>query len=523
MNAFVQQHFRHESSGLHLDKHYTWANVLEEARLAQERYEAKEGTKRGRLSLFGRKAGEYSSTITPALQNFLPNGDYTGIVCGSVILVLKAFESVAEVRKMVMDTLSDAPPLLENVDRMTQLYPNDTKLQDQAAEMKDRVDILKSNTEKLKEQASLCDKELTHQILAMISHVHTEVVLLGARIMEAIDDMAAQFSEELQSTRDQWEVQFQVLKEAMLAAQATGANAVEALIPLLLLDAVAQCKWHSQMSALSLSRATTVDAASSSNISAHDVVSNLGDWRAHNNTLLSFYSSIASDCGPDTVAAILVSPEFHYWLSSSHSGMLVIEYDLVEQITQPGSIVVASLFRAITQVPGPLCLVHFCCQQGPYDRPDPIINLLSCLISSLLQVAENVDLRSWSESQPSHAHHARLEAREFQYLCSLLKNLVNSLPSGAIFCLIDDFQRLEAESDRQSLCTAFCYLQNMVFKSAREGDVVILKFLITTPLQNSIIFDLADRSVRCWHRVEPEHTRHLEYQGFDAEQILSGM
>ena len=51
-----------------------------------------------------------------------------------MILVLKAFKSVVEVRQMVKDTFSDTPSLLENIERLVQLFPESTKLRDQAEE-----------------------------------------------------------------------------------------------------------------------------------------------------------------------------------------------------------------------------------------------------------------------------------------------------------------------------------------------------------------------------------------------------
>lgn len=136
--------------GFDIRKAHDWIEVRYEAGLAaQDEYVAKAKGFRGLFPRIGRKIGEMNPAIEP-IATTLPAGDYTSLVCGgyvnlslficgrksdsqlSIVLLFKAFARVHDVRVRVMDTLGEYPDLLDSVERLLKLYPDDERLEHKA-------------------------------------------------------------------------------------------------------------------------------------------------------------------------------------------------------------------------------------------------------------------------------------------------------------------------------------------------------------------------------------------------------
>lgn len=64
---------------------HDWDEVLLTAGMAREHYEARRKGFKGLITSVGRTLGQ-SSPALEAVANVLPNGDYTGIVCGGCVV-----------------------------------------------------------------------------------------------------------------------------------------------------------------------------------------------------------------------------------------------------------------------------------------------------------------------------------------------------------------------------------------------------------------------------------------------------
>ena len=113
-----------------------------------------------------------------------------------------------------------------------------------------------------------------------------------------------------------------------------------------------------------------------------------------------------------------------------------------------------------------------------------------------------------------------LQSRNLHYLCALFQSLVNSAPSGTIFCLIDDFKALEYQSMPESLLRAFQCIQDLVIQ-ASQGSRITFKVLIATPPQDSIFLNAVQWEVCSWLRAESE--RGIGRSDADAERIMYDM
>ena len=113
---------------------HSWDEVVNVAGQAVGKYQGRSKGLRGLLPKVGRKIGEAQPAVDSYL-NVLPQGDYSSIVCGAVVLICRATTRMADVRQKVLSTLSGAPELLEQTETFLGMYPNDKRLNERAIQL----------------------------------------------------------------------------------------------------------------------------------------------------------------------------------------------------------------------------------------------------------------------------------------------------------------------------------------------------------------------------------------------------
>ncbi|KAK4498556.1 hypothetical protein PRZ48_011214 [Zasmidium cellare] len=345
-------------------------------------------------------------------------------------------------------------------------------IDDYESDLKDHVANLQESTEKLKAEADLCHKESTQDIAIRIEAIQedssvtmsltTNILLKASEINAGVQGL----DEKMTDTK----VQMRTF-DAKLEKVDTGVERTEETVQHLLnvvnnlsrqLESIPR-HWPPIHDAWPNGPAVAMNIPL---LSMQDIQTILGDWNEHNKTLAGYYSTVASDVGPQTSASIMDSPEFLAWFSSGGSQILFVEYDPVDEQVQPGSFVTATLSQALPRFQPAACLTHFSCQTrwsvngAPETNTEPVTNLLSCLIVEVLRQVP-VDLSRWARNNSLAFHRAQLAGKDLQYLCSLFKYLIGAIPAGTIFCLLDDMQELEREADVLVLLKAFNYLQDI--------------------------------------------------------------
>ncbi|KAF2174221.1 hypothetical protein M409DRAFT_49080 [Zasmidium cellare ATCC 36951] len=541
----------------------SWSAVLNEGFAAKGAYESRHKGWKGSLFRGSRKIADNASTITTVLERTLPSGEYSSIVCGAVILVFRAFHAVGTVRVMVLKTLKDSPLVLEMAERVQNLYPRRSTLKDAVAEvhlallaaimaivewlrkhplkrlsalilqddyeseLKDHVENLQESTERLKAEADLCHKESTKDIAVKIEAIQedtnvaisltTNILLMASEINAGVQGL----DEKMTDTRTQINT-----LDTRLGKVGSGVERTEETVQYLLnvvnnlsrqwettpryLPPIHDAWPNGQTAVMSIPL-----------LSALDIQSILGDWSEHNSILAEYYSTVASDVGPQTSASIMDSPQFQSWFSSSASQILFVEYDTVDEQVQPGSFVTATLSQALPRFQPAACLTHFCCQTRQYSDgnpetlSDPVTSMLGCLIVELLRQL-SIDLGRWAQNNSLAFHKAQLQANDLQYLYSLFKYVVGAISAGTIFCLLDDVQELEREADVLLFLKAFNYLQDVV-RSCSQRRSVSFKVLAMTVSKSSVLTSQLQGDVCDWLHVEDsrrQRTRSLEESHF---------
>lgn len=176
-----------------------------------------------------------------------------------------------------------------------------------------------------------------------------------------------------------------------------------------------------------------------------------------------------------------------------------------------GSILTASLYRVLLDMPPAILLGYFCYRREVSSARDPIFNLPAHIMSQLL--VDDAYFRADGMS-----FNRRLPNRSVPKLLEILKYLVSkrALSYGTIFLLIDDFWILGGTADPVALQQLMAVFSDIV-KACSESGSVILKILFMTPGSYSEAMASADRadvlritseSKTVSTAIDPMHTNH---------------
>ncbi|KAK5125670.1 hypothetical protein LTR85_011944 [Meristemomyces frigidus] len=111
---------------------HSWKDVLSVASSAVSEYEGRAHGVRRFFRNVSRKLGDYNEAAGPLLDQILPSGEYTSLVCGAIVVIFKAFAQYNIKRKEMMDMLGDSVEILECAESLVQIYRDDTRLEERA-------------------------------------------------------------------------------------------------------------------------------------------------------------------------------------------------------------------------------------------------------------------------------------------------------------------------------------------------------------------------------------------------------
>ncbi|KAF6829261.1 hypothetical protein CPLU01_08025 [Colletotrichum plurivorum] len=126
LGAFVKQTKRDDIRRFDVDRQFRWEDVKSMASDAIER----DTDKRWRRNPF-RAAGrslQQSASNLEMLMAFLPNGEFTGILCGALTLVFCAARRLDEVRNKILGCLESLPEIVGQTEQYVEIYDDDPKV-----------------------------------------------------------------------------------------------------------------------------------------------------------------------------------------------------------------------------------------------------------------------------------------------------------------------------------------------------------------------------------------------------------
>ena len=186
------------------------------------------------------------------------------------------------------------------------------------------------------------------------------------------------------------------------------------------------------------------------------------------------------DESPELTQAIMATREFQHWISSAASQMLFVSEDMPLARVSSGSFFTATLAQVVSNMQHAITLSFFFgLHAGISDGRDIAGTMFASLIAQLLSLRE-YPAHEWASINLQQEHAYLLANRHLPTLAALFQKLVSALPWGMVFCLIDDFYRLEDLALPESLKIATRTLSELVHlcnSSGRSG----IKIMAVTP------------------------------------------
>lgn len=205
--------------------------------------------------------------------------------------------------------------------------------------------------------------------------------------------------------------------------------------------------------------------------------------------LMVDFSSATSDIqfvlGQEEVAkstydgnCLLRMEKFQQWLSGSLSSFVFVDGNVESHAldrVSPFTVLCATLSLNLHKMPEAIS-IHFYCglHEGSHDGLNGLTGLLRSLISQLLLVHENFDLRFIHSS----GYFAELARYDISHLCDTFEQLVWQIPNNKVlFCLVDGITFFDNWKWRENLSFVLLKLKALADSRSREGPV--FKLLMT--------------------------------------------
>ncbi|KAJ8122739.1 hypothetical protein ONZ43_g1137 [Nemania bipapillata] len=113
IESFVEHHPMPDSlTSFNIRDSHSWVEVMAQVESAKQVYEDKAKGKSGALVQAGRYVSENTNSINPWLE-FIPNSDYSSVICGGLKFIFGAAAAQAEVRRRIMEAIDSIPDYIE--------------------------------------------------------------------------------------------------------------------------------------------------------------------------------------------------------------------------------------------------------------------------------------------------------------------------------------------------------------------------------------------------------------------------
>lgn len=177
-------------------------------------------------------------------------------------------------------------------------------------------------------------------------------------------------------------------------------------------------------------------------------------------------------------AAVMQEPAFQQWFKTSGSQTLVV--DSMEGEMGPTShlsYLCAMLQQNLESLQVAVPLSFFCgWHASPGDNLEGASGIMRSLISQLLGQRWNFDC-----SFINLAFLDQVRSHDISYLCLLFRNLLTSVTSTTIFCLIDGISWYDTSRRSGDVGTLMTYMRDLVEETNQADSAIDLKLLITMP------------------------------------------
>ncbi|GKT65710.1 LOW QUALITY PROTEIN: hypothetical protein ColTof3_13049 [Colletotrichum tofieldiae] len=127
VSSFVKYTKRNELARFDVDRHFVWEDVRAMASDAIEQDVSQTRWRHNPFRAAGRSFQQNASNLE-MLVAFLPNGEFTGILCGALTFVFCAAKRLDEVRSKIVSCLERLPEIVEETEEYVQIYDEDPRV-----------------------------------------------------------------------------------------------------------------------------------------------------------------------------------------------------------------------------------------------------------------------------------------------------------------------------------------------------------------------------------------------------------
>ncbi|KAF4840136.1 hypothetical protein CGCSCA4_v010610 [Colletotrichum siamense] len=467
MSDFVNRTQRAELKWFDVDRQFRWEDVKEMAAAAVDRDVEKTKWSKNPLRAAARSFQKNASNLEMLLA-FLPNGDFTGVLCGALTFVFCAAKRLFEVRQKIFACLESLPQLVGQLDAYLQIYAEDGSIWD-AAE-----DLYLGILEGVAGMLQWIDKsafERAYKVLLFPMTFGSEVE--EKVIKQNIEDRVARFREVAEVGLHR--------NVAALRADLDHSNKSVETLKKMLADLMSYSQWaHENPRVAAASRTSFVTLEQLRGIINVDAQLSKRDEGIA-------IMDAQNVCQPKLInhaLSVLYNEKFLMWLQSNMSHILFINGRMKLNAAQEASSPLTILSCVISQTVAThgqrsIPLLYLCGQHNsPDDAEGGPSGILRCLNSQLAHatVQKDVDLSSVDMEFVEG-----IKAQKPQVLCSLFRLLLPSAMRKVVFVIIDGVSWMEEGPHAQDFGGLVIFLRNLVNELNQRQPGYAVKVLLTNP------------------------------------------
>ncbi|KZL66920.1 hypothetical protein CT0861_01545 [Colletotrichum tofieldiae] len=450
VSSFVKYTKRNELARFDVDRHFVWEDVRAMASDAIEQDVSQTRWRHNPFRAAGRSFQQNASNLE-MLVAFLPNGEFTGILCGALTFVFCAAKRLDEVRSKIVSCLERLPEIVEETEEYVQIYDEDPRVWS-AAE-----DLYLGILDGIEGMLLWIDKSAFERAFnALLRPITYGKSLEEDTIKGNIEANVTKFRNiVMMSLHKHINKSLKALKEQLNSQ-------------------VKQAQWMDER--FLRKSFVTLD---------HLRVSINVDLQVIQKDLVTAMIDAQNACAEEMVNHAMLIPRtnsFTTWLQSKTSQILYIHgrMDLSpeQEAASPLTLLSCTLVQGLMRQSGrSLPLVYLC---GMHNRPnDPYLGpsgILRCLNAQIAQslTPREVDLSGLNLDFVDGVRGQQLEA-----LCTLFRLFLISATGRVVFIILDGVSWLEVGRHVQSFGVVISLLWNLVNELNQHHHDVIVKVLLT--------------------------------------------
>ncbi|KAL0934007.1 uncharacterized protein CTRU02_210806 [Colletotrichum truncatum] len=461
VNTFVKHTKRGELARFDVNRQFRWEDVRSMASDAIEQDAEKVKWRRNPFRAAGRSLQQGASNLE-MLMAFLPNGEFTGILCGALTLVFSAARRLDEVRNKILGCLESLPEIVGQTEAYVDIYDDDPKVWNAAEDL--YIGILDA----VEGMLIWIDKSAVERAFkSLLLPATFGRDLEENSIKRNIEDKVVQFREIVQ-----------VNLHKKIGQQYKAIQTLQTHLNSLL----SYAKW-------SYENPQSVMIFKPSFITLNQL---RGIIDVDNHALRKEMDTAILDaqnvCPPNLIShalCILRNHKFVTWLQSDTSQILFVngrmQLNAEQEATSPLTILSCILYQSVgMQSDRSLPLLYLCGQKSSqldhtHAGSSEVLRYLNAqLMNSVPQ--EDVDL-----TEIDLTFVDALKERRTGALCALFRILLSAAIGKAVFVIIDGVSWMEEGPFAEGFEHLVFFLRDLVIELNRRRPHLILKVLLNNP------------------------------------------